>query len=92
MADEHESFALSRWPGPVQQISSGGSPRGVTISGAAECWGSNGIGQLGNGTMTDSLTPVPVSGLNSGVAALVGGRHTCRSNQRRSTMLGRRVG
>jgi alpha-tubulin suppressor-like RCC1 family protein len=41
------------------------------------CWGSNYLGQLGNGTLTDSNIPVPV--LNAtGIAAVAAGRtHTC---------------
>ncbi len=54
---------------------------GLTTNGALYCWGSNALGELGNGTTTDSSTPVQVTG--SGTAPLVftsiggGDLHTC---------------
>lgn len=50
----------------------------VTVSGAAYCWGSNEMGQLGNGSGKDSDVPVPVSGRLTfkSVSAAIGG-HSC---------------
>jgi uncharacterized repeat protein (TIGR02543 family) len=43
-----------------------------------KCWGHNVFGGLGDGTISDSLTPVQVSGLTSGVKAIgVGNTHSC---------------
>ena len=35
---------------------------GIAADGFAYCWGSNGSGELGDGTLRDSSTPVRVAG------------------------------
>jgi len=50
----------------------------VTTAGAVQCWGYNLYGMLGDGTTTNRLTPVAVSGLTTGVVEVTGGWvHTC---------------
>lgn len=50
----------------------------VTTGGVAHCWGRNGNGELGNGTTTDSNTPMTVAGgLSFSMVAGGGQDHTC---------------
>src|SRR5207302_10654728 len=49
----------------------------VTAAGAAYCWGSNRTGQLGDGTTTQRLTPVPVASSVRFTAVSAGAFHTC---------------
>lgn len=49
----------------------------VRADGTAYCWGLNNNGQLGNGTTTNSSTPVPVSGGHQFVHITMGENFSC---------------
>ena len=59
-------------PAPVQAIEGGGghSCAIAGAEGAVYCWGWNLMGQLGDGSTTDSATPVAVTGLPGAAVAL----------------------
>ena len=71
--------AVSLLASPVLQVSTGESHTCVLQSpGAVYCFGSNGNGQLGTGSSTDSRTPVAVAGLSAGVTFISCGSYfTC---------------
>jgi len=45
--------------------------------GRLQCWGDNGYGQIGDGTIVIRRTPTVVPGLDSVVSVSAGGQHTC---------------
>ena len=49
----------------------------LTTSGTAYCWGWNGAGQLGDGTLVDRLAPTAVVGGFTFTQIALGGGHTC---------------
>ena len=70
--------------GEVIAISAGGARAcegftcALTRERGVKCWGNNAMGQLGDGTNTDSIVPRQVQGLTAGVVAVsAGGCHTC---------------
>lgn len=74
---------VSETPAPVSQpagltaISAGGNHTcALTFGGAAYCWGSNAVGQLGNAGGS-SLVPVAVDGGQAFVRISSGADHTC---------------
>jgi alpha-tubulin suppressor-like RCC1 family protein/phosphatidylethanolamine-binding protein (PEBP) family uncharacterized protein len=76
------TFPLTPTPLPLEnviQLSLGGSHSCALLgTGGVVCWGANSFGQLGDGTETDRLTPVSVTGLTEGVAQIaVGNDHSC---------------
>jgi alpha-tubulin suppressor-like RCC1 family protein len=58
------------WPGTRE------APRCLALKwdGTALAWGSNGSGQLGNGTTSDPAGPVQVTGLANATQVAAGGR------------------
>ena len=68
-------FGLGPDSGVVAIAAGGGHSLALKADGTVLAWGLNANGQLGDGTLTRRLTPVPVSGLGpgSGVEAIAAG-------------------
>jgi len=49
----------------------------VLDDGTVQCWGHNNFGQLGDGSHTARLTPVPVANLGTAISIAAGSLHTC---------------
>jgi alpha-tubulin suppressor-like RCC1 family protein len=49
----------------------------VKEGGAVMCWGSNFLGQIGDGTLQDHNAPVPVPGITNAVGVAAGQSHSC---------------
>jgi prepilin-type N-terminal cleavage/methylation domain-containing protein len=63
---------------PVRSINVGSDHScALLIDGTVKCWGRNHLGQLGNGSTTDSAIPVSVSLLNSVTEIQASGNHSC---------------
>jgi alpha-tubulin suppressor-like RCC1 family protein len=86
LGDGHDPYEYSSIPVPVALASTAvaitaGAHHACAVlsSGAAQCWGLNWNGQLGNPLTTAwaTSTPVRVSGIGAPVRLVAGGRHTC---------------
>ena len=71
--------AVSGLNGIVASITAGGEHTcALTTTGGMYCWGGNSYGQLGDGSNSNRFAPVPVAGLDSGIAEIAAGfYHTC---------------
>ena len=61
----------------VSAVSSGDNHTCAVADGGVYCWGENEDGELGNGTQTDSSTPVAAGSLAGATAVAAGSAHTC---------------
>ncbi len=58
----------------------------LLTDGSVRCWGYNGAGQLGDGTTTQSASPVAVLGVSDATELSAGADHTCVVSASRSAL------
>ncbi len=78
-ANFFDAYHVTGLEGDVSAIAVGAYHTCALLSGGqVMCWGQNSYGQLGDGTTTDSTSPVHVQGLTGSVLQLTAGyAHTC---------------
>lgn len=76
-------ITVSGLAGAAIAITAGGHHTcALFANGAIQCWGFNSRGQIGNGTTTDQLIPVTITGVSGPIAVIkAGNRHTCVLNR-----------
>lgn len=78
LTDQNAPVAVKSVPANVVVIAAGYSHSCArTTAGAVHCWGSNGSGQLGDGSGNDSDVPVQVSTIGDATAVDLGSFHSC---------------
>lgn len=73
--------AVTGLPAPAVEIAAGASHTCARVAdGGVWCWGSNGRGQLGDGTLDTRTRPVRVENLLAAASIAAGGHRTCARN------------
>lgn len=62
---------------PAQAFGGGWFSCATSAMGTAQCWGENNLGQLGDGTQSNSFMPVAVSGLTGATTLSLSRYHAC---------------